>query len=92
MAYAPGEIADIASSTSAGVFVMTRTTGVPSGSHLAKNPVGRPAQSVTISFPEPGSIIGPSSSISVDASCGLTLMARTSAAVTAVAVSTTRMP
>ena len=64
MACGPGEIAVIASSTSAGVLVITRTTGVPSGSHLAKNAIGRPAQSDTTSFPA-GDAAGPSSAISV---------------------------
>ncbi len=70
---------------------MTRTTGVPSASHLAKKEIGRPAQIETTSLL--GGTIGPSSARSAPASCGFTAIGSTSASATAVtSLSTTRMP
>src|SRR5436305_4987276 len=89
VAKGPAEIAVMARSTTAGVFVITRTTGVPSGSHLAKNDVGSPAQSETTSLP--AGTRGPRSASRVAASCGLTAIASTSATIAA-ALSTTWIP
>ena len=88
---APAEIAVIAWSTRAGVLVMTRTTGVPSGSQLGEE-AGRQAGAE-----RDDQLVGrhlrrrarPSAS---PASCGLTATASTSASATAASLSTTRMP
>lgn len=40
VAWVPAEMTDIASSTRAGVFVMTRTTGVPGARRSSKYAVG----------------------------------------------------
>ena len=85
MACAPAEIAVIASSTSAGVFVMTRTTGVPVGQPLGeerRSAGRRRARSTSLS----AGTFGPRSASSAAASCGLTAIASTSASATAVSV------
>lgn len=75
------EITDIASSTRAGVFVMTRTTGVPSGSRSSRNVVGIPA--APLMTRRPAGIWGASSSSSAPMSWGLTVRIRVSACLAA---------
>src|SRR5690606_29123451 len=81
VACGPAAIAVIAASTTAGVLVITRTTGVPSGRRALKNRVGSPAHSEITSFS--GGTRGPISASRVAASCGFTATASTSASATA---------
>ena len=77
----PGEIADIASSTKTGVLVMTRTTGVPSGSSSSTSDEVMPAAIDTTSAP--GRRCVATSPSSVRMSWGLTTRSTTSATATA---------
>jgi len=85
------EMADIASSTSTGVFVMTRTTGSPgTPSRSATNAVMMPAA------PEmtrrSSGMCGASSSSSAAMSCGLTVRMSVSALFAASALDTAATP
>ena len=78
------------SSTSAGVFGITRTTAVPSGSRASRNAVVMPAASETTSCP--GRTTGASSSSTSPMSCGFTTSTRVSARPAASTLETTSTP
>ena len=86
----PAEIADMPSSTSAGVFGMTRTTATPFGTRASMKPVVMPAASETSSWP--GRSASAISSSTSAMSCGFTTSATVSALVAASTLETTATP
>ena len=90
MAWLPAEMTDMASSTRAGVFVMTRTTGVPAARRSSKKEVGMPA--APLMTRRSAGTCGASSSRSVPMSWGLTVRMRVSAALAASALVTASTP
>jgi len=77
VAWVPAEMTDMASSTRAGVFVMTRTTGVPTARRASKKEVGMPA--APLMTRRSAGTWGASSSRSVPMSWGLTVRMSVSA-------------
>lgn len=86
LAWLPAEITDMASSTRAGVFVMTRTTGVPAARRSSKKEVGMPAAPLTTR--RSAGVCGASSSRRVAMSWGLTVRMSVSAVFAASALVT----
>jgi len=90
VAMLPREIAAIPSSTSAGVFGITRTTATPVGNRLSTKPVVMPAARDTTKAP--GDRCGEISASRSAMSCGLTTNTSVSALPAASALVTTSTP